>query len=93
MSNTHGVRPLRAAEKLQVHLDKRDTGNDVAKMIVRVQQILNAVKSTVPEHMWDDIAEKIEPELPDRYHAVDDETDDVGEVFDPAEIDEIDDEW
>jgi len=43
---------LRAAEKLQSILDKRDKGDDVAEMRRQINQILDAVKSTVPQESW-----------------------------------------
>jgi hypothetical protein len=51
---------LRAAEKLQSFLDSRDRGVDVAEMWVKLDRLINAVKSAVPEEMWGDIAEKLE---------------------------------
>jgi hypothetical protein len=48
-----GLRGLivRAAEKLQSLLDRRDQGTDIAQMRLQVNQILDAVKSTVPQEM------------------------------------------
>jgi hypothetical protein len=43
---------LRAAEKLQSVLDKRDQGDEIAEMRRQVNQILNAVKAVVPQEMW-----------------------------------------
>ena len=53
---------LRAAEKLQSFLDSRDKGVDVAEMWVKLDRLINAVKSVVPEEMWGAIAEKLECE-------------------------------
>ncbi len=50
---------LRAAEKLQSLLDRRSEGPDVAEMMVQVDRIINAVKSTVPQEMWGAIIEKL----------------------------------
>jgi hypothetical protein len=43
---------LRAAEKLQAFLDRRSEGPDLAEMMVQVDRIIAAVKSTVPWEMW-----------------------------------------
>lgn len=51
---------LRAAEKLQSFLDSRDRGVDVAEMWVKLDRVINAVKSAVPEEMWGDIVEKLD---------------------------------
>jgi hypothetical protein len=85
---------LRAAEKLQSHLDEQDHGADIAKMIVGVNRMVEAVKSTVPEAMWDVIAEKLRDEHSDRLDAVEATTDadDSEDVFDPAGIDDVDDD-
>ena len=42
---------LRAVEKLQSILDKRDQGDDIAEMRRQINQILDTVKSTVPQEM------------------------------------------
>ena len=70
-------------------------------MIVKVQSITQAVKSTVPPQMWGEIAEKLQ-EL-EHHHSealyigtdsVDDDDDDDDEPFDPTEcIDEDDEEF
>lgn len=51
---------LRAAEKLQSVLDKRDPGDEIADMRRQVNMITDAVKAVVPQEMWGDIAEKLE---------------------------------
>ena len=85
---------LRAAEKLQAVLDGRDQGIDIAEMKAQLGRIIYAVKSTVPQQMWGEIAEKLDH--PDRHpEALDVETDAFDEAddgFDPTEfIDEDDD--
>jgi hypothetical protein len=82
---------LRAAEKLQSLLDRREEGADVAQMLVQVDRIIKAVKSTVPEEMWGDIVVKLKQ--PEQHHAFDVETDVVDDVFDPGEIDDTDEEF
>ena len=39
-------------EKLQAILDKRDQGDDIAEMRRQINQILDTVKSTVPQEMY-----------------------------------------
>ena len=50
---------LRAAEKLQAVLDGRERGTDVAKIMVQVNHIIEAVRSTVPQEMWGEIKRKL----------------------------------
>jgi hypothetical protein len=81
---------LRAAEKLQSLLDRGEQGDDVVDMRRRVNLILEAVKSTVPQEMWGAIAEKLD-EYQQLALGVDDKTDDVEDVFDPRDCDDMDD--
>ena len=81
---------LRAAEKLQSHLDGQDQSTDVAKIIVGVNRMVEAVRSTVPEELWDEIIDKLEPEQSDCYGADEAAIDGGDDVFDPAEIAEDD---
>ena len=86
---------LRAAEKLQSVLDGRERGTDVLELKVQLGQILEAVKSTVPQELWGEIVEKIE-ELEQHPEALDVEADafDDADAYDPIEfIDEADDEF
>jgi len=82
---------LRAAEKLQSFLDRRSEGPDVAEMMVQVDRIIKAVKSTVPESMWPEILSKIKGE-DEASQPLEDDAD----VFDPADdafdgdLDELD---
>ena len=88
---------LRAAEKLQSVLDGRERGTDVLELKVQLGQILEVVKSTVPQELWGEIVEKIE-ELEQHQEALSvgtDSFDDAGDdAFDPMEfIDDDDDEF
>jgi hypothetical protein len=82
---------LRAAEKLQSLLDRREQGTDVAQMMVEVGRVIAAVKSTVPQEMWGEIAEKLQQ--PEQHRAFDVEIDVPDDVFDPGEVDDIDEEF
>jgi hypothetical protein len=82
---------LRAAEKLQSLLDRREQGTDVAHMMVEVGRIIAAVKSTIPQEMWGEIAEKLQQ--PEQHRAFDVENEAVDGVFDPGEIDDMDEEF
>ena len=85
---------LRAAEKLQSVLDGRERGTDVLELKVQLGQILEAVKSTVPQELWGEIVEKIE-ELEQHPEALDVEADafDDDEAYDPTEFIDDDDEF
>ena len=87
---------LRAAEKLQSVLDGRDQGIDVVKMMVEVNQIIDAVKSTVPQEMWGEIVGKLDrPELEhsERFDEGADDSKEEDDIFDPGEFTEEDDEF
>ena len=85
---------LRAAEKLQAVLDGRQWGTNVAKIMLQVNHIIEAVRSTVPQEMWGKIKRKLN-EAEQHSEPVDIETeapDEADDVFDPAEFADEDDE-
>ena len=85
---------LRAAEKLQSVLDGRERGTDVLELKVQLGQIIDAVKSTVPQELWGEIVEKLE-QLEQHPEALDveaDALDDADDGYDPTEFAEADDE-
>jgi hypothetical protein len=86
---------LRAAEKLQFFLDRRDPGADIAELRLQLGRIIDAVKSTVPEQLWGDIVEKLDQ--PQQHPgAIDAETEDFDDGEDgyyPTEFAEEDDEF
>lgn len=88
---------LRAAEKLQSVLDTQDKGSDLADVIVKVQTIIGAVKSTVPPEMWGEIVDKLEEleqHYPEARDVGTDSFDDADEdPFDPTEFIDEDDEF
>ena len=83
---------LRAAEKLQSVLDRRSEVPDVAEIMVKVDHIIKAVKSTVPQEMWGEIVSKLKGE-----DEASEPLDDDADVFDPNddpfddELDDLDD--
>ncbi len=87
---------LRAAEKLQSVLARRERGTDVLELKVQLGKISEAVRSVVPQSMWAAIVQKLE-QLEQHSEALDvgrdgfDDADD--DPYDPTEfIDEDDDE-
>ena len=86
---------LRAAEKLQSVLDGRERGTDILELKVQLGQILEVVKSTVPQELWGEIVEKIE-ELEQHPEALDvgmDSFDDADDdAYDPTEFIDDDDD-
>ena len=87
---------LRAAEKLQSVLDGRQQGTDIARMRVDLGRIIAAVKSTVPQEMWGEIADKrdrpeLEPSVP--FDEDGDDFDDADAAYDPTEFIDEDDEF
>ncbi|MDH6244899.1 hypothetical protein [Mycobacterium sp. OTB74] len=86
---------LRAAEKLQSILDKHDPVEDVADMRRQVNQILHAVRSTVPLEMWGAIADKLD-QVEQHPEALDGDIEDFDEdedAYDPTEFAEDEDEF
>jgi hypothetical protein len=63
-----------AAGRLQSLIDSRDYSHDLLMMRVQMDQICDAVKSTVPQEMWGEIIEKLE-ELEQHSEALDVDTD------------------
>ena len=81
-----------AAGRLQAMIDSRAGQPDMADMLVQINRIINAVKSTVPESLWPEIVRKLKGEDGASEPLEDDEAD----VFDPADdpfdddLDELD---
>jgi hypothetical protein len=81
-----------AAGRLQSLIDSRDYSRDVLLMNVQLGQILDAVKSTVPQEMWGAIIDKLD-QAEQPALGVDDETDYDEDVFDPGDYDDVDDDF
>ena len=81
-----------AAGRLQSLIESRASGTSMADMLVQINRIINAVKSTVPESLWPEIVRKMKGEDEASEPLADDEAD----VFDPADdpfdddLDELD---
>ncbi len=82
-----------AAGRLQALIDSRARQPDMADMLAKVNRIIVAVKSTVPESLWPEIVRKLKGEDEASEPLEDDEAD----AFDPADdpfdddLDELDD--
>jgi hypothetical protein len=85
-----------AAGRLQSLIDSRDYSRDLLLMKVQLDQVCEAVKSTVPQEMWGEIIEKLE-EFEQHSEALDvgeDAFDDsYDDPYDPTEFIEEDDEF
>ena len=85
-----------AASRLQSLIDSRDYDHELLVMKVQMAAICAAVKSTVPQEMWDEIIEKLE-ELEQQPEALDVGTDsfddDDDDPYDPTEFIDDDDEF
>ena len=85
-----------AAGRLQSLIDSRDYSRDLLLMRVQMDQICDAVKSTVPQEMWGEIVEKLD-EAEQHQEALSvgadsfDDADD--EPYDPTEFIDEDDEF
>ncbi|MGB8388383.1 hypothetical protein [Mycobacterium sp.] len=81
-----------AAGRLQALIESRASGTSMADMLVQMNRIINAVKSTVPESMWPEIIRKLKGE-----DEASEPLEDDADVFDPAddpfddELDDLDD--
>jgi len=81
-----------AAGRLQSLIDSRDYSRDLLLMKVRLDQVCEAVKSTVPQEMWGEIIEKLE-EFEQHSEALDVGEDAFDDSYDPTEFIEEDDEF
>ena len=85
-----------AAGRLQSLIDSRDYSRDLLLMKAQLDQVCDAVKSTVPQEMWSEIIEKLD-EAEQHQEALIvarnsfDDADD--EPFDPTEFIDEDDEF
>ena len=85
-----------AAGRLQSLIDSRDYSRDLLLMRVQLDQVCDAVKSTVPQEMWGEIIEKLEEleQLPEALDVGTDSFNDADdEPFDPTEFIDEDDEF
>jgi len=81
-----------AACRLQALIDSRAGQPDIAKIMVQVAHIIEAVKSTVPRELWGEIRRKLD-QLEKHPGSPDGETetcDDADEVYSPIEFAEED---
>lgn len=84
-----------AAGRLQSLIDSREGQPDMVDIMVQLNRIIDAVKSTVPQEMWGEIADKLDrPELEPSVPFDEDANDFEGEddIFDPEDFVEEDDE-
>jgi hypothetical protein len=84
-----------AAGCLQSLIDTRAGQPDIVDMMAKVNRIIEAVKSTVPQSMWGEIADKLDrPELEHSapFDEGADDSDDADDAFDPIEFIDEDDE-
>ena len=77
-----------AAGRLQAMLETRAMGTSVVDMMVQLHQIINAVKTTVPEALWPEIQRKLQGDGEDASELLEDED----EVFYPEDDSSEDDE-
>jgi hypothetical protein len=83
-----------AAGRLQAMIDSRASSTSMAEMLVQMDRIIRAVKSTVPEALWPEITRKINGDNAVIVPPVDDEPDTFDpddDVFDDDELnDQVD---
>ena len=57
---------IRAAKELAAIENQRDSSdNDIADVMVKMDQVIKAVRDVVPEDMWDQIAARIQGQVPE----------------------------
>jgi hypothetical protein len=71
---------MTAASRLQALVDARAGQPDMLKVTVQVGRIIEAVRSTVPQEMWSEIAEKLDDGV-------------CSELVDGTERDDFDDDY
>ena len=84
-----------AACRLQALIDSRAGQPDMAHIMVQMNHIIEAVKSTVPRELWGEIVRKLD-QLEQHSKALDGETealDDADDPYDPTEFAGEDDEF
>ena len=84
-----------AAARLQALIDSRAGQPDMARITVQMNQIIAAIKSTVPQPMWGEIVRKLN-QLEQHPEPLDVETealDQADDGYDPIEFAEEDDEF
>jgi hypothetical protein len=83
---------LRAAEKLQALIDARAGQPDMAGIMVQMNRIIEAIKSTVPREMWGEIVRKLQ-EHPGSLDVETEAFDEGDDAYDPIEFAEEEDEF
>ena len=85
---------MAAALRLQALLDSRAGQPDIADLMVQINRIVEAVRSTVPESLWPEILRKVSGEDPpaERLDEPTGALDEADEQFDPLEFVEGEDE-
>ena len=84
-----------AACRLQALIDSRAGQPDMADIMVQMNHIIEAVKSTVPRELWGEIVRKLD-QLEQHSKALDGETealDEADDAYDPTEFIDEDDEF
>jgi hypothetical protein len=84
-----------AACRLQALIDSRVGQPDMADIMVQMNHIIEAVKSTVPRELWGEIVRKLD-QLEQHSKALDGETealDEADDAYDPTEFIDEDDEF
>ncbi len=82
-----------AAGRLQALVESRASGTRMVDMWVKMDRIIRAIKSTVPEELWPEIVRKLDGAV----DAVKPLEEDEADIFDPADdafdddLDELDD--
>ena len=75
-----------AAGRLQALIESRAGGTRIADMLVKMDHILDAIHSTVPEELWPEILRKIDGPVAAGTPADEiDDGDDAEDEYDPAE--------
>jgi hypothetical protein len=79
-----------AAGRLQTMIESRANGTSIADMLVQMNRIISAVKSTVPEDLWPEILRRINGDDAALEPPVDEEPDAFDPDEDPFDDDDLD---
>ena len=81
-----------AAGRLEAAIESRASGTSAVEMLVQLDRVIRAVKSTVPEALWPEIQRKIDGDDPASVPLADEEPDAFDPGDDPFDDDELDDQ-
>lgn len=81
-----------AAGKLQAYIDSHSGQQDMADIMVKMNRIIEAMRSTVPEELWPEIMRKLDGETGSSSNSTREDLGVDEDEYDPAEFADVDDD-